>query len=351
MDLYQLWLKKEVPKARSNLGLLLNMCARFETTDPRDHIYALLGLLDTSEFSKDCLDLLQPDYTLPIKDVFLCAAIVAVQTTRRLLTLDAAQSINLTLRYAGPQERVQDLYELPSWVARYDQGAYSDVSPVLIVGRRVDSGLEAIFNVDIALEGVLDVDRLTLSRVTVVMGPVPCLETEEGNAHAARPKLAPCFRGLGNTSTDMEGCEMRDFVKQVALTYTQSFYGTKEDRRDIVANFAAFISAHNKNYNGMSESVFERCLKESCAGDGDDDRFVNRVVRASYDRRLARLLSGHYAMVPLFTKPGDIVCIIYGCLVSLVLRRKDLVHKGHAGEFWQLIGYAYVNGIMNVSYY
>jgi hypothetical protein len=49
-------------------------------------------------------------------------------------------------------------------------------------------------------------------------------------------------------------------------------------------------------------------------------------------------------LIPQAAKVGDRVCIVYGCSVPVVMRKN--VQPGGT-DYWQLIGDAYVDGIMD----
>ena len=53
-------------------------------------------------------------------------------------------------------------------------------------------------------------------------------------------------------------------------------------------------------------------------------------------------------MVPLYTKHGDLVCIIAGCPTLLVLQRKGALYNEQADQQFQLTRIAYLEGIMDV---
>ncbi|KAK3692431.1 heterokaryon incompatibility protein-domain-containing protein [Podospora appendiculata] len=62
------------------LGLLRLAQARFKATDPRDYLYALLGLLGTDDIPRD----LRPDYSLPFEHVFHKFTIYLIKGTNTI---------------------------------------------------------------------------------------------------------------------------------------------------------------------------------------------------------------------------------------------------------------------------
>ncbi|KAF2997810.1 hypothetical protein E8E14_005770 [Neopestalotiopsis sp. 37M] len=70
-----------------------------------------------------------------------------------------------------------------------------------------------------------------------------------------------------------------------------------------------------------------------------------RFLDGSYGRRLARGANGYLCLVPAQAMEGDMVILAKGGRAPLVIRPHD--EDAGAGEYWQLVGEAYVQGIMN----
>lgn len=70
-----------------------------------------------------------------------------------------------------------------------------------------------------------------------------------------------------------------------------------------------------------------------------------RLLDGSYGRRLARGANGYLCLVPAQAMEGDVVILAKGGRAPLVIRPRD--ENVGAGEYWQLVGEAYVQGIMN----
>ena len=77
----------------------------FEVTDSRDHIYALLGLIDENNYG------LTPDYTLPVEDIYC-------QFTKHCIA--SGTGLRLISTFAGAAIRVTD--GLPSWCMDFGPG-------------------------------------------------------------------------------------------------------------------------------------------------------------------------------------------------------------------------------------
>jgi hypothetical protein len=58
-----------------------------------------------------------------------------------------------------------------------------------------------------------------------------------------------------------------------------------------------------------------------------------------FNRRPFISTQGYVGLIPCHSKPGDVICILYGCVVPFVLRKNEVGY--------QLVGEAYVHGIMD----
>ena len=65
--------------------------------------------------------------------------------------------------------------------------------------------------------------------------------------------------------------------------------------------------------------------------------FLRRVQAVVWHRRLVRLEDDSLGLVPEGTEKQDRICILFGCDVPVVLRRRD-------DGFWGFIGEAFVHG-------
>ncbi|KAF9737961.1 hypothetical protein PMIN01_03244 [Paraphaeosphaeria minitans] len=73
------------------------------------------------------------------------------------------------------------------------------------------------------------------------------------------------------------------------------------------------------------------------------DNFLSRFLDATRkkSRRLMVTSKGLVGMAPCRARPGDDVAVLFACSIPLIMR------KAGAGEGWQVVGEAYVDGYMN----
>lgn len=75
----------------------------------------------------------------------------------------------------------------------------------------------------------------------------------------------------------------------------------------------------------------------------DEGGAFQRAMDYMHDRRSALLEMGYVGLVPALSRPGDVVCVVLGAHVPFVLRERE----GGDGGLWELVGEAYVYGIMD----
>ena len=339
-------------KHRQMLETCLMISFIFDTSDPRDRIYASLGLVDRTGLPNHSVELLRPDYNLPVKDVYTRAATATALSDRRLGILDWAQRADPLLRFSNPQAREGDTYDVPSWVPRYDIGP-SMISPVTVSHvRRCDADSYAPFGIDQRTGTILYVQGVVLGEVVSINPSVPDFRQSDVDSREGLQNLLGCFGTLFDLAGRAEGAALVNIVKQIALTCRMGTRKeTSDDEAQLMADFAAFMMMSRDCEKGFINHNLETCLLELGANHGDAKRHARNVCSGSHGRHLVTISPGYYGMAPLYTKPGDVVCIVFRCGVPLVLRRKDneYQHEGRTGEFWQLVGNAYVHGVMEVS--
>ena len=338
---------------RQQLETCLMISSMFETSDPRDRIYASLGLVDLTGRPSHSAELVRPDYNLSVKDVYTRAATATVLSNRRLRILSWAQLTDPWLRFSNPQAREGDTYDVPSWVPRYDMGASKWIS--LVSESRVrgsDADLDAPFGTDQRMGTILYVQGVVLGEVALRDPSVPDFRQSDVDTPEGLQNLMDCFGTLFDLAGRAEGAAFVNIVKQIALTCRMATRKeTSDDEVQLIADFAAFLMMSKDCEKAANDHNLERCLLELGADHGDAKRHAKNLCSGSDGRHLVTISSGYYGMAPLYTKPGDVVCIVFRCGVPLVLRRKDngYQHEERTGEFWQLVGSAYVYGVMEVS--
>ena len=143
-------------KAPTTLEKLIQMHRETQAKDPRDKIYAFMGLADTKTLSvSDLPSLAEPDYKLPVQDVYTRVTISLLLSSGDLHLLSHVQDSSRT-----------KLQGLPSWVPDYSVQLVP--YPLAFRGATAWSAcgkLGWIPDKDAMLEGLLKVEGYMIGRV------------------------------------------------------------------------------------------------------------------------------------------------------------------------------------------
>jgi len=82
------------------------------------------------------------------------------------------------------------------------------------------------------------------------------------------------------------------------------------------------------------------------------ETFLKTVNTMMRERILFRATNGFLGLGPKQVRPGDFICILFGCAVPVVLRKHELnkeqdARREQKADLYRLLGNCYVHGIMN----
>lgn len=288
------------------LSLLEILRENYFVRDPRDKVYAALAMAHDRSLVKE----MPLDYTLSTEAVYQQAAIHI---------LEKEANLNL-LAYCSPGRNV----ETPSWIPDWTQ---TSLTTNLSACRQVyDATAKRTPKFQIMREtGSLIVEGLIVDTVTEV-SVVRELHDDESRqlAYTRDPDVAEYWADFLFPSADEDVYVNGDTVSNAANWTLSS---------------GVFFDHQQRGYQGPSwELPFLEYLK---TGDVPIQTFTNDffVNTLTTNRRLFWTKGGYLGLANPYCEPGDCVCIVFGCNNPLVLRR--------AGNVWEVIGEAYVHGIMN----
>jgi hypothetical protein len=153
----------------AQLQSVLRIGGVFESAEPRDKIYAGSGLLGNDVQMRDLWHLVEPDYTLPVADVYLSATVAAMHHSQCLDVLMFAQEHDPRWSYTSPEERSGEPLNVPSWVPRYDLFGLG-VSPGVTFP---DTHFRINFDIDEISDRTLVFQGVTVCIVEWVNAPIP----------------------------------------------------------------------------------------------------------------------------------------------------------------------------------
>ncbi|KAK5311902.1 hypothetical protein LTR93_011542 [Exophiala xenobiotica] len=127
--------------------------------------------------------------------------------------------------------------------------------------------------------------------------------------------------------------------------------------RSVMLDILKFVSERSSGAGSGTDPQFMPCIDVedllAAAELGHAHDFFKRIRDTVWNRRAVRLKSdpaeentsnSSVGLVPRAAAIGDVICILYGCSVPVVLRKRQ---SSTSDTSWLLVGEAYVNGVMN----
>jgi hypothetical protein len=379
-----------------SLEYLVHECQMFENSEPRDTIYALLGLandaagrhsarqderhLPNSSSSQLWGAVANPaglelneypvNYTQPYASH--CKDFVEF-VIRQCYQMDPTRALDVLCRPWAPVPTKQrmDAPYLPSWISTLSDAAFD---------MHIQPGVQ-----------------------TYVMGRKNA-DPLIGPPHSNRSKNSVYYTASGNRGVDISTLLFNqqpkyyslhvsgfifDYVERAAdsaqggsvpSTWIQTFGLSSEDGDiPIPDGLWRTLVADRGPDGGPPPSYYKRACKEALRRGGlssgclnildliENERnalitdFCRRVQAVIHNRSLIRTTGGRVGLARKKVKEGDLVCIIYGCSVPVIIRehRKDGCEDGMDRQrgmhntlgqeetFHELIGECYVDGMMD----
>ncbi|CZR69630.1 uncharacterized protein PAC_19530 [Phialocephala subalpina] len=287
--------------------LLMNT-QTFQCTDPRDRIYALLGLADTDH------QIIKPDYRKSLREVY---------TEFAKSHIKKYAQIDIIL-----PRRKSRISELPSWVPNWNQppmalGTFDSSYNLYDAANR--SSLSASLSsppFELYLKGFM---FRSIEQVAVVVNFKP-------DQHP--PDLGLVGRVMGVTSSGswyLTGEEMTIAIART-LTGDLNWKGERLRQGSTILDLwrENFNVPDNEHPHQVPRDQQLRALRRS---------MLEVFYRSIEEMRFVVLHEGYIGLAPGNVRVGDLVCIIFGCRLPVVLRKED-------GRYI-FIGSCYVHGIMD----
>jgi hypothetical protein len=298
--------------AAYSFRILLQRSRRFEATEPKDRIFAVLGLPTTDTAPDKGVLFLEPDYTLSVFQLYFKVAKRVIEQERNLGLLSAVQH--------GPS--IDE--GLPTWVPRWDRFSINILAGVDGRSHAAAAGLPehkvefAPKNLGSLMTQGLELD--TIARATDTMSE----EDFQNAASFSNVWIRRAHRIFGQYN--------QSHLEALCWTMTAGKDWADEPIQDTPSHWADFaawwVQASDKTPNSNVLTAAQA---------GTAERFV---VAASdcWDRRLFVTRKGYLGLGPEALREQDLVCILTGGPVPYVLRKVD--------QHYQFVGESYVYGIM-----
>jgi len=350
-----------------SLGRLLDLACKSNSSDPRDKVYALIGLMPASVAS-----LLQPDYTLPTAEVYLRATKAFIQA---LENLDSLREANPWGPTACPSWVADWLWEGRNlaWSGRIDAPFWG---PSNLFPRRTNNLNHAPYNASrdskpnakfylgrlFSCRGVVvdTISGLSAREITYFTWDSDSIHSADHfeSAYGSHENTAEAISRTLIADRDVHGQQAN--AGHVAILRLPSTFELAEPQfqergwtwlagqKGYYFRWAGFRN-FNRGFR-LGELFFEDFFQEEIdanASEVDVSEVYTCFDRSSQRRRFMTTVGGHVGWAPdnihggpkEQTCVGDLIVILLGCSTPLAIRPY--------GNYYQVLGEAYVHGIMH----
>lgn len=324
--------------------VLLQATHAFKATNPRDKLFALIGISDPASCGP-----VKVDYRKDISSLY--------RETARYILIDR---YDLSLLHSTGIGIPRNLMDLPSWVPDWSCSTINNLSQ------------RQIYNT-------------TKDRTSVIRG-VSVHGVRDWNTVAISGKIVDTIERLSvvrewtiNQDGVYEGeliakarysvyVEMRDLVEQ----YVPEVYETGQTREEALwrtmigdvglENVRPASSGYGDYYrvwHRMQRDLenFVSCCKRDVLPPGYNTqqelvdaslhftRYNTVFGQFTWNRRFCVTKNGYIGMVPQGTQPGDLVCVLFGADTPFIIRdgtQQSFVHRSY-----KLVGDCYIHGMMD----
>jgi len=291
----------------------------FQSTDPRDKVYGLIGLVGSEADGGSMV----PDYEKSVARVFTETALHTFTSTKHLLVFsDVCHQAN----YDGDDE-------YPSWAPRWDRpGGIAHIGyPYVIPGYGACSGREAQIVVtespggeQLCLTGILH------AKVTAIDSIFDMSHDSKSNGLHMYHQVVELYEGI-DWSAPMSDVNLPMLARTLTTGLsTKSQILNLLDEKSRCAHYETFI--HYIEWYRTPTVDFDNLR-------GDAREYHRAFGACSWNRRFFWTSRKDYGMGPACMREGDIVVVFYGGGAPCVLRPK--------GDKYLMLGEAYVDSIMN----
>ena len=306
-------------------------------TDPRDKVYAYLGLAND-------VHTIVPDYTASIQRVY-------TDLVKTYIEKEGNLEIICT------HHRGYSTIDLPSWVPDWSicrrirqnwtvnsmaESFFSAGYPPSLIRSRGTAHRELPSAEDISFE---DAQSLVISGIPI------------GKISEAAHNLDPSLFDTNDWVTEIRSWKPKDLKSDLYLngeSKFRAFCRTMLTDCNTLVRYSFFD--HDPKRLLRLEEELRKILSDTSANISDGTVAVLR--RAAYSSRFAKLSSGHFALIPNASKIGDDVCVLLGCSTPMALRRslssspmRGLPTENSSRETisctYRMIGPCYVHGVMD----
>jgi hypothetical protein len=312
-----------------------------EATDPRDKLYALLGIAGDLSIYR-----IVPDYSMPFEEVYKASTLQFILAYRSLEVLNLSFGLSKTsgLPSWTPDWRVspQDSKKAAiRWSHERNLGGYRACGRMPFLVCRRDADLLCVnglyFDEIVEISDVLDIEQEVAFCKTLTMW-------EQVIVYKQRTERA--YVGGG----DWVGAYFRTMAADLIMALSSEM-GKDEITLDVIPIAREVFQTFRQKYGLVCKMLNDpEPSTDPDIVQAPDEEHVRRLTTlqmAFQSRRLFLTRQGYLGTVPEDTLVGDTVHILCAAKVPMVLRSGAVEFMGRRADGYQVVGDAHVHGIMN----
>ncbi|KAK3367646.1 heterokaryon incompatibility protein-domain-containing protein [Podospora didyma] len=377
------------PFSKLALSLILGTTVgRFDSTDPRDRIYALLGV-PFSGNDPDTGPFLVPDYSQSVETVYIHAAQRILQQDQNLRLLSVVQH--------GPE--LDDTSPYPSWVPQWNKANHAEPLGLIDEQGFYANGGELFFPTDetfstdsttLTLTG-LQCGTITSASMELEKGQLPGFHRGLNSEHSAA--LGTIYTNLNDQDRQLRASWSATTQKFMLWGYSdpavQAHYMASEKKLEVAihiqpgkygmrGSIEPISNSERAQTNHLGEFLLYWRERASWRAedlqhwtfkafwDSIDERGTTYIKERALcamntlaGRRVFTCDDGKFGLGPAAMREGDVVAILFGGVVPFVLRPVDseegVARDGdddgsstgsNEKKKWRLVGECFVPGLM-----
>ena len=312
-----------------------------EATDPRDKIYALLGIAGDLSIYR-----IVPDYSIPFEELYKATTLQFIMVYRsfEVLNLTFGHSKSSNLPSWTPDWRVspQDSKKASMMSShRKHLSGYRASGQMPFIAYRSEPNLlciNGLFFDDIAeISDVLDIEQEIDFCKTLAKWEQVIMQKQ---------RTEKAYVGGGDWVTAYFRTMSADLINAL-----NNEMGKSELPVDVIPIarevFLSFRQKHGLTYKMLNNPVSSTHPDVVQAPNEEHVRRLRILQRAFQNRRLFLTKLGYLGTVPEETRLADTVHILCAAKIPMVLRSGGVTYMGRSAGGYQLVGDTYIHGIMN----
>ncbi|KAI6082596.1 heterokaryon incompatibility protein-domain-containing protein [Hypoxylon rubiginosum] len=339
-------------RPRTSLESLIHSFNDFQSTDPRDRVYALLGLAHRPEPGEvKGLPTLTPDYDRTVLEVYTVLVMDCIRISGSLDILVRPWADGRRSSWQGDFIDPDLRFAVPSWISVRGDMPFSNpkfqrtnrVNADSLVGKPSQGIYNAhngtIADVRFGIDDATKTYTGSLFAKGIILGEIKRLSTRMADGIV----LKECLEMIEGILFDDDGT-----VRGISDPLWRIMCANRNAGGDRAPSLYRLSLLQLLRQSSSLNSIdTEDCL--TLTQPRHVEEFLKRVQAVVWNRRIFRsqgpadLQGDLIGLAPQHTRLGDRVCILYGCSVPVILR----AHRQSATNvLWELVGEAYVDGIM-----